>query len=495
MAVSENGNAPQLFYTYTDHLGSITAVTNAQGNVIARQNFDAWGRRRNALDYSYLPQHTTNIDNGISASGNLPQWLYRGYTGHEMLDEFALINMNARLYDPVLGMMLSPDNYIQDPSFTQNYNRYGYCFNNPLRYTDPSGNISQEGWRQLGYMALGAAFGVASWSPLLQHYKGNITWGQAAGLYAVNAVAFVAGAGVGGAVTSGAGTIAGATIGGATSGAISGGGGYLVSHTQGGTFYGNGNDLWRATWTGSVSGAAGGAVNASIGGGLGAFAGGFTSSALGSYLKDGNIDYQGALLSGSISLGVYSANVYANWYFTNGNIGGRNYNFGSYYRMQGALQRYQAYGKRFEIGANVYASKNGNYKFGRIRYGSLIGDPTVSLPNKANAVGDIHSHTVRGVGGYGHGPTDIGNLYYEKHSDDYFSDVLGYNGCVYSTTKGQVMGLGKDINQLGLMNGKTFVINPSLNESSYGNFMYNHSIINQDASYSIGAFFYYFIFK
>jgi RHS repeat-associated protein len=141
MAVSENGNAPQLFYTYTDHLGSITAVTNQAGAVIARQNFDAWGRRRNALDYSYLPQHTTNIDNGISASGNLPQWLYRGYTGHEHLDEFALINMNARLYDPVLGMMLSPDNYIQDPSFTQNYNRYGYCFNNPMRYTDPDGNV------------------------------------------------------------------------------------------------------------------------------------------------------------------------------------------------------------------------------------------------------------------------------------------------------------------------------------------------------------------
>jgi RHS repeat-associated protein len=97
-------------------------------------------RRRNALDYSYLPQHTTTTDNGISASGNLPAWLYRGYTGHEHLDEFALINMNARLYDPVLGMMLSPDNYIQDPSFTQNYNRYGYCFNNPMRYTDPSGN-------------------------------------------------------------------------------------------------------------------------------------------------------------------------------------------------------------------------------------------------------------------------------------------------------------------------------------------------------------------
>jgi uncharacterized protein RhaS with RHS repeats len=35
--VSENGNAPQLFYTYTDHLGSITAVTNAQGQKLSRE--------------------------------------------------------------------------------------------------------------------------------------------------------------------------------------------------------------------------------------------------------------------------------------------------------------------------------------------------------------------------------------------------------------------------------------------------------------------------
>jgi RHS repeat-associated protein len=59
-----------------------------------------------------------------------------------MLDEFALINMNARLYDPVVGMFLSPDNYIQAPGNTQNYNRYAYCLNNPLKYTDPSGNIT-----------------------------------------------------------------------------------------------------------------------------------------------------------------------------------------------------------------------------------------------------------------------------------------------------------------------------------------------------------------
>ncbi len=65
----------------------------------------------------------------------------RGYTAHEMLPTFALINMNGRLYDPVLGRMLSPDNYIQLPDFTQNFNRYSYVLNNPLKYTDPSGEI------------------------------------------------------------------------------------------------------------------------------------------------------------------------------------------------------------------------------------------------------------------------------------------------------------------------------------------------------------------
>lgn len=53
----------------------------------------------------------------------------------------SLINMNGRLYDPLVGRMLSPDIVIQDEQNSQAYNRYSYCFNNPLRYTDPSGYI------------------------------------------------------------------------------------------------------------------------------------------------------------------------------------------------------------------------------------------------------------------------------------------------------------------------------------------------------------------
>lgn len=50
--------------------------------------------------------------------------------------------MNGRLYNAKLHRFLQPDNYVQDPSNTQNYNRYGYVLNNPLKYTDPSGELS-----------------------------------------------------------------------------------------------------------------------------------------------------------------------------------------------------------------------------------------------------------------------------------------------------------------------------------------------------------------
>jgi len=37
----------------------------------------------------------------------------------------------------------SPDPFIPDATATQSYNRYSYCINNPLKYTDPSGYIDK----------------------------------------------------------------------------------------------------------------------------------------------------------------------------------------------------------------------------------------------------------------------------------------------------------------------------------------------------------------
>jgi RHS repeat-associated protein len=61
---------------------------------------------------------------------------------HEHLDVFGLINMNGRVYDPLTSMFLSPDPYLQAPGDWLNYNRYGYCYNNPFKYTDPTGEFA-----------------------------------------------------------------------------------------------------------------------------------------------------------------------------------------------------------------------------------------------------------------------------------------------------------------------------------------------------------------
>lgn len=173
--IESNGGTHTTHYTYTDHLGSILTVTNSGGTIEAEQSFDAWGRRRNPTTWALLAPTTTT---------GLPTWLIRGFTGHEHLDQFGLINMNGRLYDPVLGRMLSSDNYVQEPGFTQSYNRYTYAFNNPLKYTDPNGQIAfwdnviagavmgvynvvtnfkaavANPWKGLGFFGVGFASGV-----------------------------------------------------------------------------------------------------------------------------------------------------------------------------------------------------------------------------------------------------------------------------------------------------------------------------------------------
>lgn len=127
--IVKEGGVVTPYFVYTDHLGSLLTLTDVNGNVVAQQNFDAWGRNRNPNDWTY---------NNVPAR---PDWLYRGFTGHELVNEFALINMNGRMYDPATGRMLSPDNNVPLPWNTQGYNRYGYANNNPLIYRDPDGEF------------------------------------------------------------------------------------------------------------------------------------------------------------------------------------------------------------------------------------------------------------------------------------------------------------------------------------------------------------------
>lgn len=111
--------------------------------------FDAFGRRRDAVDYDAF---TDPMIVGFVSTKTT-----RGFTFHEQLDPVGLIHMNGRVYDPTLGRFLSPDPFVQDPSNTQSLNRYSYVFNNPLSYTDPSGYFSLK-------EAVGAGLSIATFA-------------------------------------------------------------------------------------------------------------------------------------------------------------------------------------------------------------------------------------------------------------------------------------------------------------------------------------------
>ena len=128
--VSRNGNEGCIYQIMRDYQGSIVYLTYNDGFLMQELEYDAWGRLRSLFSCKYYEE------------GKEPELLLgRGYCGHEHLPWFGLINMNARLYDPILGRFLSPDPYVQMPDFTQNFNRYSYCLNNPLKYTDEDGKF------------------------------------------------------------------------------------------------------------------------------------------------------------------------------------------------------------------------------------------------------------------------------------------------------------------------------------------------------------------
>ena len=140
--IEKTGSAsPQNYYIHRDYLGSVMQITDNLGNLADENSYDAWGAMRNPANWYPLSTDRKPLP-----------WFRRGFTGHEHLAPFTddyggrLINMNARLYDPILGRFLAPDPFVGS-GLTNDFNRYIYCRNNPLMFTDPSGKTP---WSWLG---------------------------------------------------------------------------------------------------------------------------------------------------------------------------------------------------------------------------------------------------------------------------------------------------------------------------------------------------------
>ena len=158
IAVRLNGGPVAFYMAQTDHLGSIVTVRDSLWASKFHSTYDAWG-------------NPSVSENTIG--------LLRGYTGHEMLPEYGLINMNGRLYDPQIGRFLSPDNYVQMPDLSQSFNRYSYCLNNPLKYVDEDGEFA---WIPIiagaiiGTYAGGVIANNGSFNPTKWDYGSGKTW-------------------------------------------------------------------------------------------------------------------------------------------------------------------------------------------------------------------------------------------------------------------------------------------------------------------------------
>lgn len=178
--VKEGNGGWTLYNIGRDYLGSVTHVATAAGVLVAEYSYDPWGRQRDPETLEiYDPGDEPNL------------FLGRGFTGHEHLDWCGLINMNARLYDPTYGRFLSPDPYVQAPDFTQNFNRYSYALNNPLKYTDEDGeffltwNVSASGIQiglNFGYVGFGLSLSWKDWSIGLYVEEGFRFGGQGLGI-------------------------------------------------------------------------------------------------------------------------------------------------------------------------------------------------------------------------------------------------------------------------------------------------------------------------
>lgn len=112
---SDNNNA--VVYLHRDHQGSVVASTDSSG-LRQRWEYEPFGTR-------------------WRTTGSSPDDTERGFTDHEHLDPVALVHMNGRVHDPMLGRFISADP-LWAP-FDVQENRYSYVRNNPLTLTDPSG--------------------------------------------------------------------------------------------------------------------------------------------------------------------------------------------------------------------------------------------------------------------------------------------------------------------------------------------------------------------
>lgn len=113
------------YYFMKNLQGDVVGVYNSSGTLLGEYVYDAWGKLLNSVTNDVLKANP---------------FRYRGYYYDS---ETALYYLNNRYYDPEAGRFLNMDglSYLEPMAFN-GLNLYAYCGNDPVMYSDPSGNFA-----------------------------------------------------------------------------------------------------------------------------------------------------------------------------------------------------------------------------------------------------------------------------------------------------------------------------------------------------------------
>lgn len=112
--------AQTVTYFHNDISGTPVLATDANGNVVWKENYRPFGER---------------LNNPAAQAGNAI-----GFAGKPFDANTGLSYMGARYYDPGLGRFMGVDAAPADPGSVHGINRYAYANNNPYKYVDPDGH-------------------------------------------------------------------------------------------------------------------------------------------------------------------------------------------------------------------------------------------------------------------------------------------------------------------------------------------------------------------
>ncbi len=166
MLTLRNSFPPNWKYFSYDNLNSLSMIYDPSVGVVENLSFDSFGARRNP--------NWTKATTPITSLSNY------GYTSHEQVDGFGLIDMKGRMYDSSTNHFVSADPYIVTPLLSENANRYSYVYNNPINNIDPTGyqvipggtleEVVIQGVAKKAALTAGTSFITASGSEIVRLY-------------------------------------------------------------------------------------------------------------------------------------------------------------------------------------------------------------------------------------------------------------------------------------------------------------------------------------